>query len=339
MAVARLRTAQLSPALRAELDALLLSAWNAEPPLGLAPDAPTPPGAQQAPESSPTSLAARAAIARARDRLAGETVLFDALRTDYETLALPHTMSAEGVTLRAGLPPEALPALLAEVERVRAAFTRAVGSTSSAPLPGEDAPLTILIFARQGVYRDYVQAFTPFTVDVDGTYDEASATLLTHARSPAQSANTLEQTLRHELSHVFTGRALFAGRWHSPGYHAEPKGWFDEGLAELMAGLDAQGEPAPRPAQLSRVCAQPPPRVHDLLARREGYDRFGRFDYDGAWALSFFLLRERPDALQRIAAAYRDGSYRLAAWPRLVGEPANELEAAWHRAMAAWCRR
>jgi hypothetical protein len=173
---------------------------------------------------------------------------------------------------------------------------------------------------------------------VDGTYDEATATLYTHERTAAQSENTLAETVRHELTHHLTGRRLFPGGWRSAGYHDEPKGWLDEGLAELMAGLGPDGAPAPRPAQLARLCARAtPPDLPGLLARRAGYDRFGSFDYEAAWALSYFLLAERPEGLRRVAAAYRDGSYRLRDWPRHVGAPLAAVEAAWHGAIERWC--
>lgn len=340
MAAARLRSPQLVPALRTELEAALGAAWAAEPPLALAPDAAAAPGAAPSlAESSPTSLTARAAIARARDRLAGSTANLDALRSAYEALALPATLAGDGATLRAGLPPGQLPALLALVAQVRAAFNTALGPPFAAAIPGEPtAPLSIIVFARQGVYRDYVRAFTPFTVDVDGTYDAATATLYTHARTAQQSENSLAETLRHELTHHLTAQQLFPGSWQSPGYHREPKGWLDEGLAEVMAGLAANDAPAPRPAQLARLCErQAPAALAPLLAMRAGYDSFGSFDYDAAWALNFYLLTERPAALRRIAAAYRNGTYRLENWPRLAGAPLAQLESEWHAAMSGWC--
>lgn len=341
-AIARLRDDQLAPELAGELGAALATAWDAEPPLGLAPDAPSDAGADHLSfeESSPTSLTARAAIARARDRLEGGTVHLEALRAAYEAIALPNSLSRDGIVLRSGLPPERLPGLLEQADQVRAAFFAALGPQFAAPIAGEgDAPLTILVFARQGIYRDYIRAFTPFTVDVDGVYGEAAATLYTHERTAEQSENTLAETLRHEVTHFFTGRYLFPGRWLTPGYHAEPKGWLDEGLAEVMAGLDPRGVPTPHAARLVELCARRElPRLPALLARREGYDRFGSFDYPAAWALSYYLLAERPEALRRIAAAYRDGSYRLADWPRLAGEPVAQLEAEWHATVGNWCR-
>lgn len=338
-AVAHLRNVQLDPGARATLGAALAAAQSAEPPLGLIPDDPLPAGPTPG-ESPPTALTASAAIARAQDRLAGGTAHLDRLRADYEALALPHTRSSGGVTIRSGLPTESLAPLLNEIEQTRKHFFAIVGSDLREPIPGEDAAaLTVLIFARQGIYRDYLRAFTAFSVEVDGVYDETGATLYTYARAAEQSANSLEESLRHELSHHLAGRYLFPGAWHAPGYHREPRGWADEGLAEVLAGSGPAG-PAPRRAQLQRLCARAaPPALADLLARREGYDRFGVFDYDGAWALSYYLFTERPEGLRRLYHAYRDGSYRLRDWPRLAGAPLATVEGEWHAAIARWCAR
>ena len=336
-AVAHLRNAQLDPGARAALGAALAAARRADPPLDLAPDDPLPTGPAVT-ESHPTRLTATAAMARAQDRLAGGTAHLERLRADYEALALPRARSGDGVTVRSGLPMERLAPLLDEMEQTRKHFFTIVGSDLRAPLPGEDAPpLTVLIFARQGIYRDYLRAFTAFSAEADGVYDEASATLYTYARTPEQSANSLEESLRHELSHHLAGRYLFPGAWHTPGYHREPRGWADEGLAEVLAGSGPAG-PAPRRAQLQRLCARAaPPALAELLARREGYDRFGQFDYDAAWALSYYLFAERPEGLRRLYRAYRDGSYRLHDWSRLAGAPLETVEREWHAAIARWC--
>lgn len=336
-AVAHLRNAQLDPDARATLGAALAAAWSAEPPPGLAPDDP-PPAGPGTNEGHPTSLTALAAIARGRDRLAGGTAHLHRLRADYEALALPQGLSSGDVTIRSGLPAERLAPLLAEIEQTRRRFFAIVGPELDEPIPGEDAAtLTVLIFSRQGIYRDYLRAFTAFSAEVDGVYDETTATLYTYARTPEQSANSLEETLRHELSHHLAGAYLFPGNWHTPGYHREPGGWADEGLAELLAGSGPAG-PAPRRAQLQRLCARAAlPALAELLARREGYDRYGEFDYDAAWALSYYLFTERPAALRRIYRAYRESSYRLRDWPRLAGAPLTAIERDWHAAIARWC--
>lgn len=339
-ALARLRPDQLSAVTRNKLRVALATAWSAEPPLSLAVEIGANTPLRSVGASSPSSLAARAALARAHDHLDNGGERFASLRANYETLALPNMLSDGTTTIRSGLPATRLPALLAEVARVRTSFTALLGPALAAPLPGEGADhLTLLVFANQSVYRDYMQAFTPFTVEVDGVYDEASATLYTHERNLAQSENSLAETLRHELTHYLAGRSLFPGRWNDPGYHREPKGWADEGLAEVVAGLNPAGEPVPRSPQLARLCARSvPPRLATLLAQRAGYDRYGSFDYDPAWALAYYLFTARPTAARQLYAAYRDGSYRLDQWASLAGAPSlGAVEAEWHAAIARWC--
>ncbi|PDW02232.1 collagenase [Candidatus Viridilinea mediisalina] len=367
-AIAHLRPAQQREA-HHELEAALVAAWHAEPALSLAPDPPDPRALSQFSfqESSPTSLSARAAIARARDRLAGHQHAFylEALRVEYEALALPAThvqpgacpmpiaaqrlplinavinvarCATEWSIIRSGLPAAQLPSLSAEVARTHAAWHALVGPALAQRLPdAHGRPLTIMIFARQGIYRDYMRAFTSFRVDVDGVYDQESATIYTYQRTAAQSANSLEESLRHELAHHYAATRLFPGDWHTPGYHREPKGWADEGLAELFAGLGPDGF-APRPAQLARLCARAhAPPLTTLLAQRTGYDAFGHFDYDAAWAFTFYMQRQQPVALRRIYAAYRSNSYRLAHWEASAGISIVQAEAEWHQAIRVWC--
>ncbi len=339
-AISVLRPARLDPPMRAALEIALAGALAAEPPLSLAPDAPDfyGDGLSGLRESNPTSLTARAAIARAQDQLAGDGPHLAQLRSAYEALALPEALDDGTILLRAGLPSAELPALRDEMLRVQAAFAQIVGPELALPLADEGGRrLTVLIFARQGLYRDYMRAFTPFSIDVDGTYDETTATLYTHARSATQSSNTLTESLRHELAHHLAATHLFPGHWQEPGYHSQPKGWADEGLAELLAGLSASG-PAPRPAQLARLCARPlPPRLAELLSRRAGYDQFGSFDYDSAWAFTAYLVAEQPTALRHLYAAYRTSSYRLDAWAALAGLSLTQAEAGWHAALQRWC--
>ncbi len=345
--IARLRNEQLTPELYASLYDALFTAWEAEPPLKL-PEEDLAEAPERNPllsgtlESVPTNLTARAAIARARDRLQPGAHSFAELRNAYEALALPVTNAENCVVIRADHPAAALPALAHRMQLVEQAFRAVIGAELSTVIPDKYCGLTVIIFGSRTIYREYMRAFTPFTVDIDGTYHSASGTLYTHQRAPQQSANTLEDTIQHEMTHHLTARNLFPGNWDSPNYHREPKGWADEGLAEVLAGLvptPTGYELAPRSSQLERLCtASAMPNLANLLARRAGYDSFGHFDYAGAWALSYYLVTERPAAVRRIYAAYRAEAYRLADWPRLAGTPSLDIfEAEWHAAIAEWC--
>lgn len=343
----RLRADQLDAELIARTIIALAAALAIEPPLAVATDPARPQAATPLSYSEPetTSLAARAALSRALDRLAPAPAnRLAALRATYEELAMPKSLERDGLLLRAGLPATALPALAERLAATQAAAIELLGPALHQPIAGESAALVrLLILPSQAAYREYLRAFTSYSLTTDGIYAEAEATIYSYARRAGQAENSLDESLQHELTHLVTGRHLFVGGWLSPGYHDQPKGWADEGLAEVLAGATFDGagdyQLELRRLQLMRLCALPvPPSLADLLSQRAGYDRFGSFDYDAAWAFSYYLLRERPAAAQQIYAAYRDGSYQLDRWPQIAGFASlAQAEAAWHTAITRWC--
>jgi hypothetical protein len=344
-AIARLRSEQLPPDRHALFQQMIAAAWANEPPLQVAAEPPAErnvllSGLQ---ESAPTPLSARAALARAHDRLNPGAQYSALLHDDYVTLALPYQQAQECVQIRAGIDPATLPDLLQRINLVERAFGDLVGAANNVPLAPGDCTIRVWIFATRSAFREYMRAFTPFSVDVDGIYAASSATLYTHQRTAQQSENSLIATIQHEVTHHLTAQRLFPGNWNDPGYHREPKGWADEGLAELLAGLEPQDDGyvlLPRPHQLARLCARHvPPPLDDLLARRAGYDQFGSFDYEAAWALSYYLYTAQPAAWAQLAAAFRTEAYRLSAWEQSVGVPDRSTFAAdWHTAIGEWCR-
>jgi hypothetical protein len=273
-----------------------------------------------------TALDAQAALARALDRFApGEQRLLD-LQQHYELLTLADSRRAEDLTLRSDRADD-FEALLRALHHAEHEFEHLVGPTFP-PLTGETRTLTVLILPHRAAYQEYLHAFTSFAVENDGLYDELSATIYTYRRSATQSAHSLEQSLRHEYAHHLTAHRLFPGHWRSPDYHEQPRGWLDEGIAELIAGV----------SHLDTICADTELRpLAELLATRAGYDRFGTFDYPYAWALIKFFAEERPEVLRRILTAYRDGSYRLDHFAHIAGTSLAEAEAAWHTSIRVWC--
>jgi hypothetical protein len=294
------------------------------------------------PDVPATPLVARAAIARALDVYLPDG-RFARLQAGYEALALNAGLEKPGLVIRAGLPPTELAPLAALVERTRVLFFKLLGEAFAPPVPGDQQEtLTLLVFADQAVYRDYMLAFVGFGAEVDGVYVEERATLYTYVRTPAESRNTLEETVAHEVVHALTGRHVFAGHWRDASYHSEPKGWADEGLAEYLAGLalaEQGGAGGIADRRLTTICGRAtPPDLAALLARRAGYDQFGHFAYEEAWALVRYLLEERRAGARAVFAAYRDGSYRQANVPALAGIASlGELEREWHAAIGRWC--
>lgn len=344
----RLRDEQLDQTRRARVVAALEEAWRADgQPVTVAPVITANPVELRAVlDQSVARISVSAALARALDRYSSGTHRLDTYQAAFEAAHLPHRQEAAGIVLRSGLPVAALPALFRRVERTQAAFFDLVGPALRSPTVGDpNETLTVLVFADIAPYRAYMHTFVNVPFEVDGVYVEHTGTLYTFQRTPEQTGNTLEESLQHEVGHYLTGRFLFPGSWFVPGYHTEPKGWVDEGLAEVLAGLvfdDAGGyRLPPHPRHVARMCAAPAsPELARLLGQRTGYDRFGRFDYAYAWAFSYFLLTERPEVARRIYQAYRDGSYQLESFAAIAGVPSvAALEHEWHASMRGWCGR
>jgi hypothetical protein len=279
--------------------------------------------------------------AGALDRLEG-TALRAAVQAAWEAEHLPRVLADGELTLRAALPLAELEALRADLGAARAAFLRLLGAPFEAPLAGEAPPLTVLVHATRAEYDDYMDAFVGSGAGGGGLFLEGAATIHTWDRAAAESRLTLRELLRHEYGHALQARHVYPGAWGDPGYFEEPRGWADEGLAELLAGVAPDGTgglaPAPRAASLAAVCAAPRPSLAALLARREGYDAPGVFDYDAAWAFAWYLHARAPEVRARLLGAWRGGAYHLAAFAALAGVPSvGAVEDAWHAAIDGWC--
>lgn len=338
-AIQRLRDDQIDAAARARITAALEEAWVEATRLASVDTIASALPAIHAgrfisgvPETSPGPFAARVALARALDRFGGEH--FAALRTSFESTHLPVCLERHALRICAGSPVPDLDAIAARLEYLRTVFFELTGVTD--PVPDDSTEmLTIKLFASRSVFREYMLAFVGFGADIDGVYVENDGVIYTYLRDATESINTTDETIAHEFGHHLSGRYLFPGAWHDAGYHTEPKGWIDEGIAEYLAGLDSAGSRA----ALDRLCSRPvPPDLNRLLSQREGYDRYGVFAYDDAWGFVTFLAQERPADLRAIAAAFRANTYRQSDLATLIGVPSiATLQEEWHTTLARWC--
>lgn len=326
--------AELQAAYAAELSERSTAAPVAVPPSHLRPDQFDQPAGR---------LVASVAIATALDRLdGGERRALR--RSHFRAHQLATRIAADGIMIQSGLPANELEPILERSRLVKTAFFELLGPEFREPLPDEaNGEVTVLLFADRSSYRDYMAAFIGFGDKLDGIYIEDRATLYTYQRSRRESANPVEATVQHEMTHFLTGRYLFPGSWNSEGYHKQPRGWFDEGLAEVMAGLEpGQGwqDPATQhPDRLAEICRRRQlPQLAILLRERAGYDQFGRFPYADAWALNIYLINEHPAAFQRIARAFRDEQYRVQHFADYVERASlADFEQEWHQAIRDWC--
>ncbi len=288
-----------------------------------------------------TFFTAKVYEARALDRFNGTTLLA-ALQQQFEASNLGNFADGGTLMIRSGLDAGLLPAFLQMMSDERSAFFDIMGPTFTSPVPGDMNPaMTLMLFANPAAYQDYMNAFVGYGASAGGLYLEDRATLYTYERSPAQSSYTVQELIKHEFGHYLQGRYVYPGLWGGPGYHTEPKGWADEGFAEVLGGLTFDAGTYVihgRPVHVNTICASQPFRtIPSLIAQRIGYDQPGVFDYDNGWALNWFLfVRRKPQAIN-LFTALRNNTYTEATFATVAGVPMSTLQTDWHAEMTTWC--
>ncbi len=188
-----------------------------------------------------------------------------------------------------------------------------------------------------------MSVFVGFGAYAGGLYLEGIGTLYTYQRTPEESTYTVEELIQHEFGHYLQGRYVYPGIWGESGYHDEPKGWADEGLAEFLGGLifeEGGGYISPIPSKhLDIICGVESYRgLASLLGQREGYDQAGVFDYNNGWAFVYYLMTQRKAEALNVYVSFRNSTYALADFAVIAGVlSVAELESDWHTAVGGWC--
>ncbi|MEM7532340.1 MAG: collagenase [Chloroflexota bacterium] len=289
-----------------------------------------------------TELIAQAAIAQARDHFEGSDY-HEQLRLAFVETHLNNSVNEDFMNIASGLAPEELPQFITLMQDTQAVFFDVMGDTFTTPVTGDPTDaMYLLIFAERGVYQAYMDAFVGYGSHAGGLYIERDATLFTYDRTEAESTLTLEHLIAHEFSHYLQGRYIYPGLWTDAGYHTEPLGWADEGLAEFIGftvvNANEQYEHPLPDTRLNTICASSSYRsLNDLLHRRSGYDEQGIFDYDYGWAFVHYIMTEHQEMARRIYETMRNQTYRVDEFEQIAGVSVVELEASWHAAMVQWC--
>jgi hypothetical protein len=228
------------------------------------------------------------------------------------------------------------------MQNTRQAFFELMGSEFSTPVTDDpNAQITLMLFENKVIYADYMNAFVGYGAQAGGLYVEREGRLYTFMRTRAESTYTVEQLIQHEFGHYLQGRYIYPHLWGDSGYHDEPKGWADEGLAEYLAGLqfDSAGRCCEtlRPEHVNHMCSVGNELdLHSLICRREGYDQPGTFEYAGAWSFMYYLCTYQPNVVRRIFRAMRNGAYRDEDFDRIAGVPLAQLQTHWRVIMKDW---
>lgn len=220
-----------------------------------------------------SELIAQVYVAQALDHYNG-TDLRSGLREDWEATHLGSTFTAAELTIRSGLPEDALRSFATTIEHTRAAFFDILGSAFRSPVPDdENASMTLVLFGNRERYTEYMSLFVGYGDDAGGLYLENEGVLYTYQRTPAESVLTVEELIQHEYGHYLQGRYVYPGLWADVGYHDQPKGWMDEGLAKCL--------PAPCSRQTAPTAFPSGQHTSPLYAaRRPRWQPFSNFAPD-----------------------------------------------------------
>ena len=189
------------------------------------------------------------------------------------------------------------------IEQVRAGFKMLTQIED--PLPGDtNEQATLVIYGSKADYT----AYHPFLFDLSsrngGIYIEKTGTLFTYDRTPSESIYTLEELVRHEYVHYIVARYLIHGSFRQTEFYRNDRlTWFDEGIAELLAGSDGQVVRL-RVSIIKELTRDGTRRmtVKEIVTATYG-DGFRFYRYAGA--LLAFLAKEKPETLNELVYSIR----------------------------------
>jgi microbial collagenase len=246
-------------------------------------------------------------FAACQTAIPGLTVCRDDVAPAVEAAVFPNTWTFDdgALVLRTPLAEAEARRLVHAIHEVHAAASRRLGRV--APLQGDpNGTLTVKIYDSPASYGIYQPFLYGLSTSNGGIYIEQDGTLYTYDRTPAQSIFTLEELTRHEMAHAIIGRWLVDGMWGSaPIYAANRMVFFDEGMAEFLAGASRGDGVPPRAILVDQVAADGVNRLHvdDVVTATYGDFRF----YPYAGLFFAWLDANDPARLLSLIDAVRRG--------------------------------
>lgn len=225
-----------------------------------------------------------------------------------KAIAFPYTYTFDdGVqVVRTSVPLSTIQNIYHALKQVESQFFRLVGI--SAPVPGD--PTDSISMYIYGTMKEY-QLYQPFLFNLStnngGIYIEQNKAFYTYQRTSAESIYTLEELFRHEYSHYLVGRFVVPGLWSEvPVYNNERMTWFDEGIAEFLAG-STQKTILPRKTLVSQINTDGSSgrmTVSQILSAR--YSDFKFYRYSGNFF--YYLYSYRKETLKNLIDSLRDSN-------------------------------
>lgn len=121
-------------------------------------------------------------------------------------------------------------------KQAQSQFFRLIESVSPVALDVNET-ITMRLYGSREAYETYQGFLYDLPTDNGGIYIESGATFYTYQRTPQESIYSLEELFRHEYIHYLTGRFIINGSFGETDFYQDCLlTWFNEGLAEFLAG-------------------------------------------------------------------------------------------------------
>jgi len=225
---------------------------------------------------------------------------------ELEATLFPYSYSFDDGALifRTSLSLEKVQALYQASKEVRAEFHNI--STYDTPVSGDvNTTLIAKIYASRADYVRYHTFLYGLGTSNGGIYIESWGTFFTYDRTLSESLYSLEELFRHEYVHYLQGRYLVPGAWGASLYDNGRLIWYEEGMAEFLAGSNIARGVLPRRNLAGLIASDPQGKMALNSVVSAGYGDF-RF-YSFAGMLFQYFYASQKALLKELFATIRVG--------------------------------
>ena len=185
------------------------------------------------------------------------------LLDDIEAQLFPNTFSYDNqrIIIKTPLELQDVEPLYYALKEVFSQFFRL--SESKQPVSNDpNYVLEIIIYGSRDEYRAYQPLLYGTSANNGGIYVEQWGQIFTFERLESESIYTLGELLKHEYSHYLVGRYLSQGDWGEGEFYEDDRiTWFNEGLAEYLAGSTYRDGVVLRESIMNRINNDGPYRL------------------------------------------------------------------------------
>jgi len=224
-------------------------------------------------------------------------VCSESIREEVELIAFPNRFVFDDglLIMETALEEGVARVLYHAAKEVHAQFHQLIQNTQALQDEGNET-LLMKVYGSRTAYEDYQTFLYGLGTNNGGIYIEQWGSFFTYQRTPYESIYTLEELFRHEYVHYLASRFIIPGVFGDAIYDNCRLTWFNEGLAEYLAGSTRNHGVPPRARLVKRILNDGEQRMDLEEITQACYsDDFTFYRYGGL--LFDFLATKRPDTL------------------------------------------